>query len=132
LRCKYYLQGRLTKKDKNTTYSAIAFSLSTIYNKNTLELTNQKIRKRRRILAIMKKITVFTTSSCAYCGMVKKWLDNKGISYDVVNLDEQPEMQKQVFEKSGALTVPITLVENDDSSEEVVVGFNLARLAAVV
>ena len=80
----------------------------------------------------MKKITVFTTSTCAYCGMVKKWLDNKGINYSVINLDEQPEMQKQVFEKSGALTVPVTLIENEDSSEEVVIGYNLARLAAVV
>jgi glutaredoxin len=80
----------------------------------------------------MKKITVFTTSTCAYCGMVKKWLDNKGISYNVVNLDEQPEMQKEVFEKSGAMTVPVTLVEKEDSSEEVVVGYNLARLAALV
>lgn len=80
----------------------------------------------------MKKITVFTTSTCAYCGMVKKWLDTKGISYSVINLDEQPEMQKHVFEKSGALTVPVTLIENEDSSEEVVIGYNLARLAAVV
>jgi glutaredoxin 3 len=80
----------------------------------------------------MKKITVYTTSTCAYCGMVKKWLDSKGITYEVVNLDEQPEMQKQVFEKSGALTVPITLIEKDDNTEEVVIGYNLARLAAVV
>lgn len=80
----------------------------------------------------MKKITVFTTSTCAYCGMVKKWLDAKGINYNVVNLDEQPEKQKEVFEKSGAMTVPVTLVEKEDSSEEVVVGYNLSRLAAVV
>lgn len=80
----------------------------------------------------MKKITVFTTSTCAYCGMVKKWLDAKGIAYNVVNLDEQPEMQKKVFEKSGAMTVPVTLVEKEDKSEEVVVGYNLARLASVV
>lgn len=64
--------------------------------------------------------------------MVKKWLDSKGISYNVVNLDEQPEMQKQVYEKSGALTVPITLIENDDSTEEVVIGYNLSRLASLV
>jgi len=64
--------------------------------------------------------------------MVKKWLDAKGVKYSVVNLDENPEMQKQVFEKSGALTVPITLVEKEDKTEEVVIGFNLSRLAAVV
>ncbi len=80
----------------------------------------------------MKKITVFTTNTCAYCAMVKKWLDGKGVKYDVVNLDEQPEKQKEIYEKSGALTVPVTLVENADSTEEVVIGFNLPKLAAVV
>jgi glutaredoxin len=80
----------------------------------------------------MKKITVFTTTTCAYCGMVKKWLDAKGVSYNVVNLDEQPEMQKQVYEKSGALTVPVTLIEKEDSTEEVVIGYNLSRLASLV
>lgn len=79
-----------------------------------------------------KRVTVFTTNTCAYCAMVKKWLDAKGVNYNVVNLDEQPEKQKEIYEKSGALTVPVTLVEKEDSSEEVVIGYNLPRLAAVV
>ena len=79
-----------------------------------------------------KKITVFTTNTCAYCAMVKKYLDGKGIAYSVVNLDEQPEKQAEVYAKSGALTVPVTLVEREDMTEEVVVGFNLPRLASVV
>ncbi|MCA9324063.1 glutaredoxin family protein [Candidatus Saccharibacteria bacterium] len=79
-----------------------------------------------------KKITVFTTNTCAYCAMVKKYLDGKGITYDVVNLDEQPEKQAEVYAKSGALTVPVTLIEKEDSTEEVVVGFNLPRLASVI
>jgi len=79
-----------------------------------------------------KKITVFTTTACAYCPMVKKFLDGKGVKYDVVNLDEQPEKQKEVYAKSGALTVPVTLIEKEDSSEEVVIGFNLPRLASAV
>jgi glutaredoxin 3 len=78
-----------------------------------------------------KKITVFTTNTCSYCVMVKKYLDNKGVAYNVVNLDEQPEKQKEIYEKSGALTVPVTLIEKEDS-EEVVIGYNLPRLAAVV
>ncbi len=80
----------------------------------------------------MKKITVYTTNTCGYCGMVKKWLDSKGVKYNVVNLDEQPEKQKEIYEKSGALTVPVTLVEHEDSTEEVVIGFNLSKLAALV
>lgn len=80
----------------------------------------------------MKKITVFTTNTCAYCAMVKKWLDAKGVQYNVVNLDDNPEMQKEIYEKSGALTVPVTLVEHEDNTEEVVIGYNLSRLATLV
>ena len=76
-----------------------------------------------------KKITVFTTNTCAYCVMVKRYLDSKGVTYSIVNLDEQPEKQAEILAKSGALTVPVTLIEREDQSEEVVVGFNLQRLA---
>lgn len=79
-----------------------------------------------------KKITVFTTNTCAYCAMVKKWLDSKGVKYEVVNLDDNPEKQQEIYEKSGALTVPVTLIEKEDSTEEVVIGYNLSRLASVV
>ena len=78
------------------------------------------------------KVTVFTTNSCAYCAMVKKWLDGKGVNYDIVNLDDQPEKQAEVYAKSGALTVPVTLVEQEDGSEDVVIGFNLSKLAPAV
>ncbi len=78
------------------------------------------------------KITVFTTTTCAYCPMVKKYLDSKGVTYAVVNLDEQPEKQKEVYEKSGALTVPVTLIEREDSSEEVIIGFNLPKLSSAL
>lgn len=79
-----------------------------------------------------KKITVFTTSTCAYCVMVKRFLDSKGATYEVVNLDDQPERQAEVLAKSGALTVPVTLVQSDDDSEEVVIGYNLSRLAPLL
>lgn len=72
-------------------------------------------------------ITVFTTNSCAYCGMVKKYLDMKGKKYDVVNIDDNPERAAEAFALSGALTVPITVV--DDS---VVVGYNLRKLAPLL
>ena len=79
-----------------------------------------------------KKITVFTTNTCAYCAMVKRFLDSKGLAYDVVNLDEEPERQAEVLAKSGALTVPVTIVEQEDSREDVVIGYNLSRLAPLL
>lgn len=81
---------------------------------------------------MVKSITIFTTNTCAYCGMVKKWLGAKGYKYEEVNLDTNPERQKEAFELSGALSVPVTVVTKDDDSQEIIVGYNLAKLAPAV
>lgn len=83
-------------------------------------------------MAQPKNITIFTTNTCAYCVMVKKWLTAKGMSYEEVNLDEHPERQQEAYEVSGQLSVPITVVTKDDASKEVVIGYNLAQLAPAV
>ena len=64
--------------------------------------------------------------------MVKRWLSSKGIAYDEVNLDTNPERQQEAFELSGQLSTPITLVTKADDTQEVVVGYNLAKLAPAV
>ena len=79
-----------------------------------------------------KNITIYTTNTCAYCGMVKKWLSAKGHNYSEVNLDEQPEKTQEALEISGQLAVPVTVVTRQDDSKEVIVGFNLAKLAPAV
>lgn len=80
-----------------------------------------------------KKVTVFTTNTCSYCVMVKRYLDMKGQQYEVVNLDEQPDRNQEAIDVSGgALTVPITVVYKDDGSRQAVVGYNLAQLAPAI
>ena len=79
-----------------------------------------------------KDITIFTTNTCGYCSMVKKWLTSKGHSYKEVNLDQNPDRQAEALALSGALTVPVTVVTKADDSKEVIVGFNLAKLAPAV
>lgn len=72
-------------------------------------------------------ITVFTTNSCAYCKMVKQFLTLKGKEFKVVNLDEDLEARQTLFEKTGALTVPITQVD-----DQYIIGWNRMRLAEVI
>jgi glutaredoxin len=79
-----------------------------------------------------KNITIYTTNTCAYCGMVKKWLTIKGHKYEEVNLDQSPERTKEAQELSGQLAVPVTVVTKQDDSKEVIVGYNLAKLAPAV
>ncbi len=81
---------------------------------------------------MVKNITIFTTNTCAYCVMVKKWLNIKGFSYEEVNLEDHPERQAEAMQISGQLAVPVTVVTKEDDSKEVIVGYNLAKLAPAV
>ena len=63
--------------------------------------------------------------------MVKKYLDAKSHKYDVVNLDEQPERRgRKLMPLSGSPNrCLLPLLPNEDDSKEVVVGYNLSKLA---
>lgn len=78
------------------------------------------------------KVTIFTTNTCAYCQMVKKFLASKGVTYEEVNLDHQPDRQAEALKLSGALTVPVTVVTKTDDSQEVIIGYNLAKLVPAI
>lgn len=79
-----------------------------------------------------KNITIYTTNTCAYCVMVKKWLTNKNYNYEEVNLDVYPERSQEPYQISGQLAVPVTVVTKNDDTKEVIVGYNLAKLAPAV
>lgn len=76
-----------------------------------------------------KNVTIFTSTTCASCGAVKKWLRTKGVGYEEVNIDEHPHRQAEALELSGVMTVPVTVITKEDDSREVVIGYNLAKLA---
>ncbi len=64
--------------------------------------------------------------------MVKKWLTMKGFGYEEVNIENNPERQPEMMHASGQMAVPVTIVTKDDDSQEVVVGYNIAKLAPAV
>lgn len=72
-------------------------------------------------------LKIYTTNTCAYCVMVKRFLDMKGKEYEVINLDERPEMQAEAYALSGALTVPVTT-----NGRSVVVGWNPSKLVGML
>jgi glutaredoxin 3 len=80
-----------------------------------------------------KTITIYTTNTCAYCEVVKRFLNSKNLTYTVVNMDEEPaEVRQKVIEMSGAMTVPITIVEDEEGNKNITVGWNPAKLAGAV
>ena len=80
-----------------------------------------------------KKVTVYTRTQCAYCAQVKRYLDIKKQSYDVVNLDENPALEADLFAKSGARTVPVVMIQNAQGEETVAsIGWNPGALASAL
>ena len=73
-------------------------------------------------------LTVYTTTTCAYCAMVKKLFDAKGVEYKTINLDEEPEKREEAFKLTDGLkTVPITT-----NGKDFVVGFSPAKLLGLL
>lgn len=71
-------------------------------------------------------IKIYTTNTCAYCKLVKQFLTLKGKDFEVINLDERPEMQAEAMAISGAMTVPVTT-----DGKSVVIGWNPGRLMSL-
>jgi len=73
----------------------------------------------------MRKITMYTTSWCRDCRNAKKFLDDRGIAYEEIDIDRNPEAVEVVMKlndgmrKVPTLDVGGTFVSGDD--------FNAAR-----
>ena len=77
-------------------------------------------------------ITVYTRTSCPYCELVKKFLDAKGAAYKTINMEERPDAMQEILSMTGRAIAPTTIIEKADGSKDVIVGFNLGRIAPAI
>lgn len=57
-------------------------------------------------------ITVYTTQYCSFCNAAKKFLDDKGLAYEEVPLDDNPELRAEVSKRNGNYrTVPMIEID---------------------
>ena len=55
----------------------------------------------------MSKVLIYTGPSCPYCIAAKTLLKNKNVSFEEINLGEQPDKMNEMLQKSGGRrTVP--------------------------
>lgn len=55
----------------------------------------------------MPQVTIYTKAYCPYCVRAKSVLDNKGVAYQEIRIDEQPELRPEMIERAaGRTTVP--------------------------
>jgi glutaredoxin 3 len=54
----------------------------------------------------LKTIKVYSARMCGYCRAAERLLNSKGVSYDVIKVDEDPALYEHMKEISGRHTVP--------------------------
>jgi glutaredoxin 3 len=59
----------------------------------------------------MPEITVYTTRWCGYCVRAKALLDSRGLAYEEVNLDDEPQFRRRLQELTGGWTVPQIVID---------------------
>jgi len=59
----------------------------------------------------MARIRMYTTQWCGYCVRAKALLDSKGLEYEEVELDQDPEFRAKLLELTGGWTVPQIVVD---------------------
>ena len=62
---------------------------------------------------VVERIQMYTTRWCGYCVRAKALLDAKGLAYEEINLDDEPNFRQKLMELTGGYTVPQILVDGE-------------------
>ncbi|GAA6147132.1 glutaredoxin 3 [Pseudooceanicola nitratireducens] len=54
----------------------------------------------------MKPVTIYTTPICGFCAAAKRLLDQKGVSYDEIDVMRDAEKKQEMMQRAGRHTVP--------------------------
>ena len=75
------------------------------------------------------KVTVYATTTCPYCMLLKDYLKEKGIFFDEKFVDQDDKAKEEMLADSqGFMGVPFTVVNRDDGSKDTIVGFDKGKI----
>jgi glutaredoxin-like YruB-family protein len=72
-------------------------------------------------------IKVYSTPTCPYCVTLKNFLKEKGFEFEDIDVAANPEMAKEMVEKSGQMGVPVS-----DINGEIVIGFDKEKIMKIL
>lgn len=70
-----------------------------------------------------KEVKVYSTPTCPYCKMAKKFLEDNSIPYQDINVAEDRAALDEMIRKSRQMGVPVL-----DIDGELVLGFDKAKV----
>ena len=59
----------------------------------------------------MARIQMYSTRWCGYCVRAKALLEERGIEFEEISLDDDPAFRQTVFDRTGGWTVPQILLD---------------------
>lgn len=77
-------------------------------------------------------ITIYSTATCGFCRMLKSYLKSKNIAYEEKMADEDQNLARELYEKSGQLGVPFTIIEKADGDTVSILGFDRPKFDEVL
>lgn len=79
------------------------------------------------------QVTVYSTTTCPYCKMLKDYLTEKKISF-VEKLVDQDEVAKEemIKDSGGFLGVPFVVILKDGGEKETIFGFDKGKLNSIL
>ena len=79
------------------------------------------------------QVTIYSTTTCPYCKMLKDYLTAKGVTFVEKLVDSDEASRSEMMENSGGfLGVPFSVVSKDDGSKDTVVGFDKGKLNSIL
>jgi glutaredoxin len=74
------------------------------------------------------RVKLFALSTCPYCRMTKKFLEESGVDYELTEVDllegkEREDVVEEVRQLSGGASFPVVVIDG-----EAIVGFNKKRI----
>jgi glutaredoxin 3 len=61
----------------------------------------------------MARVRLYSTRWCGYCVRAKALLEQRGVPYEEISLDDDPAFRQTIFELTGRSTVPQILVDDE-------------------
>ncbi len=62
----------------------------------------------------MAQVEMYTTGWCPYCAHARALLQKKGVAYQEISLDEEPERRAEMVQRShGGRTVPQIFIDGE-------------------
>ena len=79
----------------------------------------------------MATVKIYSTPTCPWCKKAKAYFKENDIKFTDVDVSSDEAAQKEMIDKSGQMGVPVIIIKDGDK-EEVLVGFDQAKVAKVL